>query len=82
MARPKSLLVSMEITVAGRAHDCRYNSAHRIIKGDRRLTITDDGDKHHYCLMCAKRFMERDTVRLNNLLLNVSEDASDKAAAS
>ncbi len=72
MGRHRSLLVSMEVTVAGRAHDCRSNSSHRIAKGDRRLTITDDGDKHHYCLACASRFMERDAERLRDLLSSVT----------
>ena len=54
----KSLLVRMEITEAGRAHDCRYNKRHRIAKGVRRLTVrSKDGDKHHYCLSCAKEFV-------------------------
>lgn len=33
MAR-RSLIVSVEITTAGRAHDCRYNKNHRLEKGD------------------------------------------------
>lgn len=74
MGRPKSLLVSMQITVAGKAHDCRFNGSHRITKGDRRLTITEDGDKHHYCLACAKRFMERDTERFREFLLSVVDE--------
>jgi hypothetical protein len=53
----KSLLVSMEITAAGRAHNCRYNKRHRLEKGVKRLTIKADGDEHHYCLACAKAFM-------------------------
>ena len=35
MPRPKSLVVSMEITTAGGAHDCRYNKNHRLEKGIR-----------------------------------------------
>jgi hypothetical protein len=50
----KSLLVTMEITAAGRAHNCRYNKRHRLEKGVKRLTIKSDGDEHHYCLACAK----------------------------
>ena len=61
---PRSLLVSMEWTIAGRAHDCRYNKRHRLQKGDRRLTIKSEGDEHHYCVACAKRFFERDLKRL------------------
>jgi hypothetical protein len=63
----RSLLVSMEWTVAGRAHDCRYNKKHRLEKGDRRLTIKSDGDEHNYCLACAKAFFEHDIKRLKGL---------------
>lgn len=71
MGRPRSLLVSMEFTTAGKAHTCRFNSAHKIAKGDQRLTIKDDGDKHHYCLACARSFLERDTERLKSFLATV-----------
>ncbi len=67
MPRPKSVVVSMEITVAGRAHDCRYNKNHRLEKGVSRLTIKEDGDEHHYCLTCAKVFLQQGTTRLQSL---------------
>lgn len=63
----RSLLVSMEWTVAERAHDCRYNKKHRLQKGDRRLTIKSDGERHHYCVACAKSFFEYDLKRLRAL---------------
>jgi hypothetical protein len=63
----KSLLVSMEITTAGRGHDCRYNKKHRIEKGVRRLTVKSDGNEHHYCLACAKIFMMGSLQRLQAL---------------
>ncbi|MCY1504076.1 hypothetical protein D9M68_382320 [compost metagenome] len=52
----KSLLVSMELTQAGRAHSCRYNKAHRIQMGEPRLTIKVDRSEQHYCLSCAETF--------------------------
>ena len=67
----KSLIVSMEITTVGRAHDCRYNKRHRLEKGDRRLTVRSDGDEHHYCLECAKVFLRKDVERLRQLLAEV-----------
>ncbi len=63
----KSLLVSMKITAAQRAHDCRYNKRHRISKEDHRLTIKVDGDPHHYCIACAKVFIADSLARLNAL---------------
>lgn len=71
MARPRSLIVSMEITVAGSSHNCRNNDSHRIAKGVKRLTINSDGDKHHYCLACAKGFLVKDAERLRSILAEV-----------
>ena len=68
MARPRSLIVSMEWTEAGRGHDCRNNKNHRIEKGQRRLTVKSDGDEHHYCVACATGFLAADIRRLQLLL--------------
>lgn len=67
MARPRSLIVSMEITVAGRAHNCRQSDGHRIEKGMKRLTVKSNGDQHHYCLACARTFLAKDVERLQAL---------------
>lgn len=67
MARPRSLIVSMEITVAGRGHNCRQSDRHRIEKGMKRLTVNSDGDQHHYCLACARTFLAKDVERLQAL---------------
>lgn len=72
MARPRSLIVRMEITTAGKSHNCRHNDGHRIPMGVQRLTISDDGDKHHYCLDCAKSFLEKDIDRLRTLLAQLA----------
>lgn len=71
MPRPKSVVVSMEITTAGRAHDCRYNKSHRLEKGIRRLTIREDGEEHHYCLGCARGFLLQGIERLRALVAEV-----------
>jgi len=68
MARPRSLIVSMEWTQAGRAHDCRNNKDHRVEKGQWRLTVRSDGNDHHYCVRCAKTFLAADIQRLQGLL--------------
>ena len=67
----KSLIVTMEITAAGRAHNCRFNKKHRLEKGVRRLTIRSEGNEHHYCLACAKIFLVKDIERLRALLMEV-----------
>lgn len=69
----KSLIVSMAITSAGRAHNCRYNKKHRLEKGSKRLTIKSNGDEHHYCIACARIFLLKDIDRLNLLLADVNE---------
>ena len=74
MPRPRSLIVSMEITVAGSSHNCRNNDGHRIAKGLKRLTIKSDGDRHHYCLACAKGFLVKDAERLQVLLAKVERN--------
>lgn len=63
----KSLLVSMELSVAGRAHGCRHNKNHRVEKGEPRLSIKVDRSHHHYCLACARKFMAASLHRLNEL---------------
>jgi hypothetical protein len=74
MARPRSLIVSMEITVVGRAHNCRQSDNHRLEKGMKRLTVKSDGDEHHYCLACAKTFLMKDIERLQTLLAEVNSE--------
>ena len=63
----KSLLVSMEITQAGKAHVCRHNKSHRINKGEPRLSSRVDRDKHHYCVSCASRFAAASLEQLRSL---------------
>lgn len=71
MPRPRSLIVSMEITVAGNSHNCRNNNSHRISKGTKRLTINSDGEKHHYCLACARTFLVKDLDRMREVFIEV-----------
>lgn len=68
MPRPRSLIARMELTAAGRAHNCRQSDKHRIEKGMRRLTVKSDGEDHHYCLACATTFLTKDIERLQSLL--------------
>lgn len=74
MARPKSLIVSMEWTTVSRSHNCRSNKRHRLEKGDRRLTIKQNGDEKHYCVNCAKLFLVEDIKRLELLLATADDE--------
>lgn len=73
MARAKSVLVTMEITVAGSSHNCRFNDGHRIQKGVSRLTIKEDGSSLNYCLPCAKSFLAKGRERLEQLQAEVDK---------
>ena len=68
MPRPRSVVASMRITVTARAHGCRYNRGHRLVKGMPRLTVRSDGTDHHYCLPCATVFLTQGVARLQELL--------------
>lgn len=67
----RSLILNMEVTTVGRAHNCRYNKKHRLEKDHHRLTVRSDGDEHHYCLECAKTFLIKDVERLRKLLSEI-----------
>lgn len=71
MPRAKSVLASIEITIAGKSHNCRFNDGHRIQQGTSRLTITEDRSKLNYCLPCAKDFLAKGIERLQELQAEV-----------
>jgi hypothetical protein len=67
MGRPKSLLSTVEVDEVKRAHTCRASGSHELAKGDRRLTVHEDGKELHYCVACAIAIVERDMSRLQEL---------------
>lgn len=78
MPRAKSVLASMEITVAGSSHNCRFNDGHRIQKGMSRLTIKEDRTKLNYCLECAQLFLVQGSERLQQLRSEVERLRAEK----
>lgn len=68
MPRVKSLLTTVEVDVAKRAHDCQGNSAHRLAKGDRRLAVKKERGWDYYCIDCGIRILERDAERVQSML--------------
>jgi hypothetical protein len=72
VGRPKSVLVTMSFTEAGSSHDCRADESHRIKKGVKRLTISEDRAKLNYCLPCAKKFIELGIERLTKMQSDIS----------
>jgi len=67
MGRPKSLLDTAIVDQAGAAHRCRSTAAHRLQKGDVRLTVKAEGRVVHYCRECALLIIGRDTAILADL---------------
>lgn len=72
MGRAKSVLVAMAITEAGSSHNCRADDSHRIAKGVKRLTISEDRSKLNYCLPCAEKFVALGIQRLNEIQSNLT----------
>jgi len=72
MGRPKSFVASLSIDRAGSSHNCQNDSGHRIHKGDARLKVRVDRSHEHYCLACAKRFLEADIAKIQAFLLEIS----------
>lgn len=71
MGRPKSFVNGLSIDRAGNSHNCQNDSGHRIRKGDARLKVRVDRSHEHYCLACAKRFLEADIEKIRALLLDI-----------
>ena len=68
MPRIKSLIASVKVEEAKKAHNCRWNRAsHRINRGDKRLKVKDGRNSLLYCLACAKSIVRRDIERLQKL---------------
>ena len=68
MPRIRSLVTTVELDVAKRAHDCQGNSGHRLLKGDRRLAVKKERGWDYYCLECGTRILERDATRIAGYL--------------
>jgi hypothetical protein len=67
MSRIKSLLIRVEIDEAGKAHNCQANAAHRIVKGEKRLSIRKGRSWEHYCLACGRNIAQYNLRRLEEL---------------
>jgi hypothetical protein len=57
MSKPKSLLKSITIDKALRAHNCQHNKNHRILKDEVRLGIKEGRSTEYYCKVCAVEFL-------------------------
>ena len=73
MPRPKSIIKSVQIDIAEKAHNCKHNKSHRIQRGDKRLKLRKDRAWEHYCTACAKDILERDIQTMNRLLEELND---------
>jgi hypothetical protein len=64
MAKPKSVLLRMEVDLTIRSHDCQHNSRHRLHPGDKRLKVTKDRTSEHFCVACALEMIDLATANL------------------
>lgn len=63
----KSLVVRVEVDVAGHAHNCQANAQHRIERGEIRLKVRNGRSWDHYCRACAEAILMRDIAKLTAL---------------
>ena len=71
MAKLKSLIKNVSLTEAKRAHDCRFNTKHKICKGDTRLTVKEGRKTSNYCVSCATLFLDSSIRELQNIRSNI-----------
>jgi hypothetical protein len=67
MPRPKSILMSINVGIAQRAHNCQHNQSHRIVKGDKRLEVSEGRNIERFCVECALSIVARDISKLQEL---------------
>lgn len=67
MGRLKSLIIQTQIDVAGKAHNCQANAAHRIVKGEVRLKVRNGLGWDHYCQTCAQAILAKDIEKIQRL---------------
>ena len=72
MPRIKTLLTTVEIDVAQRAHDCQGNPAHRLSKGDRRLAVKKERGWDYYCMDCALKILDRDAEKIKTIFVAIA----------
>lgn len=75
MPRIRSLVTRVEIDVAKKAHNCQANARHRIVRGDKRLSVRSGRSWDRYCLECGRNIVQRDLGALEALARELDLDA-------
>ena len=81
MPKIKTLLTTVEINVAKRAHNCQASAAHRLHKGDRRFAVKKERGWDYYCMGCGLKILERDAERIKETLALIAEGGVTVSAA-
>lgn len=68
MARPKKLTKQLSVDVALRSHRCHSNKSHLVQQGQKRLKVIEGRSTQHYCIECAKKFLNSGISELNEIL--------------
>ncbi len=76
MTRPKSLIKNIKITKAKRAHTCKSNRQHKILKDDLRLAVKEGQSERNYCIDCGRKFLDSSMNKLSELRSSI--EPSDK----
>ena len=71
MPRIRSLLITVQLDIVQRAHDCQGNPAHRLSKGDRRLAVKKERGWDYYCLECSRKMLGRDAEKIRSVLAEI-----------
>ena len=82
MGRRKSFVSMLIVEQALKSHNCRFNQAHRIGRGDVRLTAKEGRAKLRYCAVCAVAFMEADIELLRLKIRELQSAATNSTVPS
>lgn len=72
MSKPKSLVKSMSIDFAKKAHNCQHNSNHRIMLGHMRLGVKKERNIEYYCADCALKFLTLAKQEIDHFIADLS----------
>jgi hypothetical protein len=64
----KSLVKNISVDEAMRSHSCHHNRRHIISRGNKRLKVIEGRAVSHYCVECAKKFINSGIEKLNTVL--------------
>ena len=73
----KSLVITVRVDRAERAHNCRSRGGHRIERGEVRLKVRNGMGWIHFCRSCAENIIARDLEKLRALQFLTPEEAPD-----